>query len=370
MIRGKITITIFLLCLLSAALTYKTGQAMVFPKNEWEVRTPESQWVNADSLSAAIQNLRNRVGHIGNLVVIRNGYMIWNEGDTHRRLPAYSVTKTFTTTVLGLLIGDGRLALDTRAADISLSMIGSYPEVRIRHLASMTSGYDCDCAGSETPEMPWGNPDLFLQPDATRFVPGTKFNYYDPAVHQLGYILTKTVNEPLSEYFRRRIADRIGMQNWEWQNIGTVGGIPFSNPSGIYGTGVRLSARDLARHGHLYLNRGKWKDEQLIASSWIDQATTNQVPNSIGYVDFDRRGRFGYMWWTNGTGPDGKRPWPSAPARTSTPNGAFWNYCFVIPEWNMVIVRTADTAAIHDADWEQFFSILRKGVRTVFPACS
>jgi hypothetical protein len=76
------------------------------------------------------------------------------------------------------------------------------------------------------------------------------------------------------------------------------------------------------------------------------------------------------MWWTNGIGPDGNRPWSSAPAGTYTPNGAFWNYCFVIPEWNMVIARTADSGAIHDAEWTQFFRILGRGLQSVLPARS
>ena len=73
------------------------------------------------------------------------------------------------------------------------------------------------------------------------------------------------------------------------------------------------------------------------------------------------------MWWTNGIDIDGNRRWPSAPPKTYTLIGNGQNYCFVVPEWNMVIVRmtppgsSAMPSLGMDA-WEGFFSILSDGV--------
>jgi hypothetical protein len=71
----------------------------------------------------------------------------------------------------------------------------------------------------------------------------------------------------------------------------------------------------------------------------VDQATTNQVPVSAKYRNHDFRGRYGFYWWVNGIMASGRRPWPSVPPRTYTAHGKGSNFCFVIPEWNMVVVR-------------------------------
>jgi len=70
------------------------------------------------------------------------------------------------------------------------------------------------------------------------------------------------------------------------------------------------------------------------------------------------------MWWTNGINAKGKRAWPSAPPKTYTSKGASRNYCFIIPEWNMVIVRMDDSMGMSKADkiWDNFFKMLGKGI--------
>ena len=51
------------------------------------------------------------------------------------------------------------------------------------------------------------------------------------------------------------------------------------------------------------------------------------------------RSRYGFYWWTNDKRPDGKRWWPAAPPKAFTSHGHSCNFCFVIPEWNLVVVR-------------------------------
>ncbi|MHC4675616.1 MAG: hypothetical protein ACYTBZ_24275, partial [Planctomycetota bacterium] len=94
--------------------------------------------------------------------------------------------------------------------------------------------------------------------------------------------------------------------------------------------------------GHLFLNHGKWNGKQLISAAWINEATKSHVPASIPLAQnsgADGRGVYGYNWWTNGIQPNGKRKWPGAPPGTYSASGYNNNDMFVIPEWNMVIVR-------------------------------
>jgi CubicO group peptidase (beta-lactamase class C family) len=346
----------------------KVKYTMVFPGSDWEVRTPESQGVDSAKLNKAMNYLGAKAGGVGvsEAVVIRNGYMIWRGSNIDAVHTIDSGTKTFTTTVLGLLIQDGKIALDTPLVKILPGLddkYSTYAGITFRHVASMTSGYDGE-KGEKMPGMTYGDPTKYLMPNKPLAALGTRYQYHDPAVHLMGYALTRVAGEPLKAIFERRIADQIGMKNWDWKITQVVGGITLNNPSGIYKGGIHVSAREMARYGFLYLNRGNWTGKQLIDSSWVDQATTNQVATSLSAPVFDARGHFGFMWWTNGINAKGKRAWSSAPPKTYTSKGASRNYCFVIPEWNMVIVRMDDSMGMSKADkiWNNFFKILGKGI--------
>jgi len=66
------------------------------------------------------------------------------------------------------------------------------------------------------------------------------------------------------------------MTRWRWTSNDTPTGRVLS-----WTGGLRTSSRELARFGHLFLNRGNWDGRQLVSVSWIDQATTVQVPSTI-----------------------------------------------------------------------------------------
>ena len=133
---------------------------------------------------------------------------------------------------------------------------------------------------------------------------------------------------------------------------------------------VKISARELARLGHLFLNRGRWGERQVLGASWVDAATSVQVPAStpLGHREsgIDGRGVYGLNWWVNGIGPDGTRKWPGAPAGTFAASGFNNNDLFVIPEWRMVVVRLGLDQARHeitDAEYGTFLADDRAGHR-------
>ena len=89
----------------------------------------------------------------------------------------------------------------------------------------------------------------------------------------------------------------------------------------------------------------------------VDEATRVRVPASVpsGHNGPDHRegsGVYGYHWWPNGIKPSGERKWPDAPDGTYTRSGFKNNRCFVISDWNMVIVwlGTNSTHKITDVE--------------------
>jgi len=355
----------------------------VFPGDTWQTATPESQGVDSAILHQALDYLHANSNGVGTdeAVIVRNGYLIWEGPGANNVHEIYSCTKTFTSTVLGVLATDGVLDVDDYAVEYLPSLDDQYPEyakIKFSHLASMTSGYNSIMGDGwrfyETDRAKHHEYVLsFTTPGPPMFAAGTSFKYHDPAVHILGYILTKAADEPLEKIFRKRIAEPIGMRQFEWSDYGYRDGILFNNPAGTPGKdqgGVYSSPRDLARYGLLYLNKGNWNGRQIIAQSFVERATSTQVPAEMKTKYYDLTGRFGFFWWTNGIRADGTRPWPSAPQKTYAAHGAGRNYIFVIPEWNMVIVRLSpapgghtSTGGIKKGIWEQFFSYLKRGIK-------
>jgi CubicO group peptidase (beta-lactamase class C family) len=344
---------------------------MVFPQDDWEEAAPESQGVDAGRLEGAVAWLKDNVGKDGTseLVVVRNGRLIWKGDNVDKVHGVWSLTKSFTSTALGLLIDDGKASLETPAGDHVPALAARYGGVTLRHFTTMTSGYravgDEPRGGylhgpSATPLVP--GPAPLFEP------PGSQFAYWDSAMNQFGNVLSRVAGEPLEELFKRRIADPIGIKRdcWEWGDRGEVDGIVVNSGSGNGGQHVQISAREAARFGHLFLNRGNWNGRQLISERWVAEATAVQVPSSLPWAQpesqIDGRGVYGYNWWVNGIKADGKRKWPGAPEGTFAGVGFNNNQCFVIPEWKMVIVRLGLDGNVPDEVWSTFFSKLAAAI--------
>lgn len=358
---------IFLLwSVMAVVAATRAGETMVFPGKAWEEAAPASQGVDPKALGEAVAHLKANTGRDGvnELAIIRNGRMIWGGPDIGKVHGVWSATKSFTSTVLGLLVDDGKCTLDTLAKDHVPALAKDYGGVMLRHFATMTSGYRA--AGDE----PRG--DYLHGPSATPFVPGpplftppgSKYAYWDSAMNEFGLVLTRIAGEPLKGLFKRRIADPIGMdpKKWSWGELGKAAGLPVNCGSGNHNQHVLISAREMARFGHLFLNRGKWNGKQLLSANWVEAAASVQVPAATpeampGYR-IQGAGVYGLNWWANGVKADGQRKWPHAPPRTFAASGFNNNLCFVIPEWRMVVVRLGLDGNVKDEVWDAFLARL------------
>ena len=137
---------VILLALSTTATTAKENQN-VFPGQAWERATPESQGLDPADLKDAIDYLHAHAGGVGadEMVVIRNGRLVWEGPAADNVHEIYSATKTFTSTVLGLLATDGLVDLDDPAVKYLPTIDDEFPQYRhvtLRQLATMTAGYD------------------------------------------------------------------------------------------------------------------------------------------------------------------------------------------------------------------------------------
>jgi CubicO group peptidase (beta-lactamase class C family) len=341
---------------------------IVFPGEQWKERTPESQDVDAKKLRVALDYLESKSlrDKIDQVAIIRNGYLIHAGEHVDSTHNIWSCSKTFTSTVLGLLVDDGVTALDDIAADHEPLLKDNYAQVTFRHFATMTSGYNAvgDSRWPAADYADWSRTPYV--PDTPYFERGTAYAYWDEAQMMFGRVLTRILNQSMYDFLSERVMKPIGITDWEWYPEEDINGIPINNGC----TNVFINAKQLARWGWLFLNRGKWEDRRLISESWVDLATNVQVPPDIPVADTDRKetkgsGSYGFNWWVNGFQPDGTRKMPDAPAKTYWARGLNSNFCMVVPEWNMVIVRMGEDGHAPDVYdvWNDFFKRLQKAVR-------
>ncbi|MCK4854113.1 MAG: beta-lactamase family protein, partial [Bacteroidales bacterium] len=192
--------------------------AKVFPGEEWTINNPEDQGVDPQRFQEALDYLESHSLHNGNreLVVIRNGYLIHAGDQADSVHNIYSCSKTFTSTVLGLLIDDGVIGLDDLAHTYEPLLKERYSGVSFRHFATMTSGY------SGVGENRWERVDYAdwswtpYEPDEPYFSPGTAYAYWDEAQMMFGRVLTRVLQRTMHDFLTERVAEPIGMGTWHW----------------------------------------------------------------------------------------------------------------------------------------------------------
>ena len=341
------------------------------PGLDWERSEPAAEGVDPLVLQVAIERLDQRlaeVGGVNELLVVRHGRVIHQGPSVDRKHNVWSITKSVSASLLGLLIADGKLTLDQPASDWAHGLALLYPKVTVRHLATMTSGYDAE-GGTYGDDDPLDGSLTPLSPAAPVAEPGARFAYSDDAQRMLGLVLTLAAGEPLSNLFRRSIADPIGLRDWTWDTVNCdMSGVVVNDTAAH----LYLDARDVARLGLLWLRAGRWGEKQILPAAWVAQATENQVPLSLQpnhasrrQAYLDGRGVYGFGWWVNG-GDGTWSAWPGAPPRTFCAAGLNHNKLFVVPEWDLLVVRLGVSGDVeNDREvWGEFLGTLDQGILT------
>ena len=179
-------VIILIACIVSGSPAVAASSEMIFPGERWQEATPEAQNVDSAKLEAAVSYLKDHSGSDGvkELVIIRNGRLIWKGTDIDKQHGVWSLTKSFTSTVLGLLIDDGKATLDTLAKDYVPSLAAVYPDIALRHFTTMTSGYYA--VGDEPSGSYKHGPSRTPFKSASKPLfepPGSRYAYWDSAMN-------------------------------------------------------------------------------------------------------------------------------------------------------------------------------------------
>jgi len=270
-------------------------------------------------------------------LILKDGYVVAKWGDTKRVDMTFSVTKSFLSTVTGLGIDKG---LITNETDFAKDYIwdGTFDgrhnsKITWQHLLQQNSDWSGELwGGKDWADRPPREGDLDDWKNRALKEPGTHMEYNDVRVNVLAYSALHVWRKPLPQVLKEEVMDKIGASTtWRWfgyENAWTtIDGLKMKSVTGggHSGAGLFISAEDMARFGVLFLNNGKWKNEQLISEDWIQRAITPSQPNV----------NYGYMWWLNKKGP---RHWENVSEDIYYAAGFGGNFIVVDRTHNVVVV--------------------------------
>jgi CubicO group peptidase (beta-lactamase class C family) len=263
------------------------------------------------------------------VMVVQHGEVVASWGDTARRVRIASVRKSFLSALYGLAVAEGKIKLDSTLADLGIDdkpprLTAEEKTARVRDLLQARSGVYHE-ATAETEQQVIRRPPRGSRP------PGTFWYYNNWDFNALGTIYRQLTGEDIFEAVERRIAKPIGMQDFTAADGRYV--LRRSSSSNHPAYHMDMSARDLARFGLLFLNKGRWGGRQVIPESWVAESTR-------AYSVTNRRIGYGYMWWVSkGNLHFRTRFGPSS----YSARGYGGQLILVAPRHNLVIVHLTET---------------------------
>jgi CubicO group peptidase (beta-lactamase class C family) len=301
--------------------------------------SPESQGVSSSAVLAFVEAADKDIDALHSVMIVRHGHVIaegwWSPYSADAPHSLFSLSKSFTSTAVGLAVEEGKLSLDDEVLKFFLDDAPAEPgsnlkSMRVRDLLRMSTGHQAEPSLARS-EQPWTKTFL-AQP--VPFKPGTHFLYNTPATYMLSAIVQKATGQTVLDYLRPRLFDPLGIENPTW------GTSPQGVSLGGYGLSVRTE--DIAKFGRLYLQKGEWDGKQLVPASWVEAATSLQTSNgSNPKSDWDQG--YGYQFWRSRHG-------------AYRGDGAFGQYCVVLPEQDAVIAITSgvkDMQAVLNLVWDK-----------------
>lgn len=289
--------------------------------------SPESQGIASSDLLQFVVALESQIHEIHSFMLLRHGRVVaegwWSPYAREYPHLLFSLSKSFTSTGVGLAVAEGRFSIDDSVLsffpDEALSEVSDFlATMRVRHLLSMSTGQAVD-TWSNMVERSDGNWIKGFLEVPVLYAPGTHFVYNTGATYLLSAILQKTTGMKLVDYLESRLFEPLGIEKATWQD----------SPQGITagGIGLSLKTEDVARFGQLYLQKGMFGSRQLLSEAWIQEATTSQISNGDDPLRDWTQG-YGYQFWRCRHG-------------AYRGDGVFGQYCIVMPEQDAVLAITS-----------------------------
>jgi CubicO group peptidase (beta-lactamase class C family) len=306
--------------------------------------SPEEQGISSAGILSFLEAADANIDSLHSFMLMRHGKVVaegwWTPYSAQSPHSLFSLSKSFTSTAVGLAISEGKLRLDDEALkffpdDAPAEPSSNLKAMRVSDLLRMSTGQQTE--PPRRPDQPWTK--TFLA-HPVPFKPGTHFLYNTSATYMLSAIVQKVTGQTVLDYLRPRLFEPLGIEHPTWE----------ASPQGITvgGYGLSIRTEDIARFGQLYLKKGKWQGQQLVPEAWIEAATARQTSNgSNPKSDWDQG--YGYQFWRCRHG-------------AYRGDGAFGQYCIVLPEQDAVIAITSgvrDMQPVLNLVWDKLLPAMK-----------
>lgn len=273
---------------------------------------------------------------IRSLLIARNNKLViesyFNGWSRNRKQDIRSATKSVTSALMGIAI-DKRFV--SGVDEPVFNYFEDYKsfenwedkklEIKIEDFLRMRTGLACNDWDGNSP----GNEEnMYKTDDWVKFVldlptlgsGGDFFSYCTGAPVTLGGIIANSSNLSINEFAEQNLFEPMGIADYTWEIM----------PNGKIDTGghLHLRPRDMLKFGLLFLNEGKWNDEQLISQDWVLNSTAPTA--DVGLVNL----QYAYLWWNKTFIIDGNE------TQTFFAWGNGGQHIFVIPSLEAVVVFT------------------------------
>jgi CubicO group peptidase (beta-lactamase class C family) len=307
----------------------------------------EAQGISSAAILAFVEEAEQKLDALHSIMIVRHGQVVaegwWAPYAASEPHMLYSLSKSFTSTAVGLAVAEGKLKVDDPVLGFFPDEAPAQPSanlkaMRVRDLLTMSTGHhDEDISG-----FPYNGEGSVVKAFLERPVahkPGTFFFYNTPASYMLSAIVQKVTGQSVLAYLGPRLFEPLGIENPTWD--ASKQGVSLG------GFGLNVRTEDIARFGQLYLQKGMWQGKQLVPAAWVATATSRLMSNGSSPASDWEQG-YGYQFWQSRHGFRG--------------DGAHGQFCLILPQYDTVIAITSgtrDMASVMNLVWDRLIPALQ-----------
>lgn len=320
-----------------------------YPGKHWtQAGKPEDRGWSSDGLAAA-KAYADSIDTAA-VVIVDDGIIVAQWGATATKFNVHSIRKSFLSGLYGIAVAKAQIDLNTTLEQLGIddnepSLTPEEKQARVIDLLKARSGI-YHAALYESPGMKAEKPQRGSHP------PRSFWSYNNWDFNALGTIYEKLTRDSIYHAWNVQIAQPIGMEDYDPKEQEYVTG-----PDSIHRAyPFRMSARDMARYGLLYLRGGRWRNAQIVPPQWVRDSTT-----AYSVADGNARdgySGYGYLWWVAVNG--NHYPKVELPDGSFSAWGSGGHFIAVIPALNVVVVHRVNTDdPAKKVTLEQFGNLLR-----------
>ena len=297
--------------------------------------TPEAEGVSSAGILAFLDAVQHSKHEMHSFMLVRHGRVVaegwWSPYGPDYIHTMYSLSKSFTSTAVGLAVADGKLRVEDRVVsffphDLPDKVSDNLAALRVKDLLTMSAGNSPEPSRSMVEQQDWVR--TFLAAPIPN-PPGSQFLYNSAATYMLSAIVQAVTGQKILDYLQPRLFGPLGIRGETWETC--------PRDINVGGWGLSIQTEGLAKFGQLYLQKGSWHGQQLLPAQWVDEATTFKI----------------------------QQPLPAKPGRPNDQNdwlqgycyqfwrcrhnafrgdGAFGQFMIVMPEQDAVVAITAEAS--------------------------